>query len=56
MGFPDSFKIPVSDAQAYRQFGNSLVVPVVKAVAESMYPYVLESKQCLESGQMVIAV
>lgn len=56
MGFPDSFKIPVSDAQAYRQFGNSVVVPVVKAVAESMYPYVLESKQCLESGQMVIAV
>ena len=56
MGFPDSFKIPVSDSQAYRQFGNSVVVPVVKAVAESMYPYILEAKQSVESGQMVIAV
>lgn len=33
MGFPDSFKIPVSDTQAYRQFGNSVVVPVVEAIA-----------------------
>jgi DNA (cytosine-5)-methyltransferase 1 len=36
MGFPDTFKIPVSDTQAYRQFGNSIVVPVVRAVAEVM--------------------
>jgi hypothetical protein len=27
MGFPDTFKIPVSDTQAYRQFGNSVAVP-----------------------------
>lgn len=33
MGFPDTFVIPVSDTQSYRQFGNSVVVPVVKAVA-----------------------
>jgi DNA (cytosine-5)-methyltransferase 1 len=33
MGFPDTFKIPVSDTQAYRQSGNSMVVPVVEAVA-----------------------
>ena len=33
MGFSEKFKIPVSDNQAYRQFGNSVVVPVVKAVA-----------------------
>jgi DNA (cytosine-5)-methyltransferase 1 len=34
MGYPESFKIDqVSDTQAYRQFGNSVVVPVVKAVA-----------------------
>jgi DNA (cytosine-5)-methyltransferase 1 len=32
MGFPDSFKIPVSDTQAYRQFGNSVVVPLVSAI------------------------
>lgn len=33
-GFPESFKIPVSDTQAYRQFGNSVVVPLIQNVAE----------------------
>jgi DNA (cytosine-5)-methyltransferase 1 len=33
MGFPESFKIPVSDTQAYRQFGNTVVVPVVESLA-----------------------
>lgn len=32
-GFPDSFIIPVSDTQAYRQFGNSVVVPLMRDVA-----------------------
>ena len=36
MGFPDSFEIPVSDTQAYRQFGNSVVVPVIEAIAKPM--------------------
>lgn len=36
MGFPDDFIIPVSDTQAYRQFGNSIVVPVVQRVAEQV--------------------
>lgn len=36
MGFPDTFKIPVSDTQAYRQFGNSVVVPVVEKIAEGI--------------------
>lgn len=43
MGFDDpqgnTFLIPVSDTQAYRQFGNSVVVPAVKAVAEHMKPH-----------------
>ena len=34
MGYPDSFKIPVSDTQAYRQFGNSVVVPLMADVAK----------------------
>jgi DNA (cytosine-5)-methyltransferase 1 len=34
MGFPDSFKIPVSDTRAYKQFGNSVVVPLIGAVAK----------------------
>lgn len=42
MGFPDTFKIPVSDTQAYRQFGNSVVVPVLDAVAGHMLPHILE--------------
>ena len=33
MGFPDSFQIPVSDTQAYRQFGNSVAVPVIAVIA-----------------------
>lgn len=35
-GFPESFIIPVSDTQAYKQFGNSVCVPVVRAIAEEM--------------------
>lgn len=35
-GFPDEFIIPVSDTQAYRQFGNSVTVPVVRSVAKLM--------------------
>lgn len=35
-GFPENFKIPVSDTQAYKQFGNSVAVPVVLAVAETL--------------------
>lgn len=35
-GFPESFRIPVSDAQAYRQFGNSVAVPVVSAIARQL--------------------
>jgi DNA (cytosine-5)-methyltransferase 1 len=36
MGFPANFKIPVSDTQAYKQFGNSVVVPVVEHLARSV--------------------
>src|SRR5205085_8964849 len=44
MGFDapqgSDFKIPVSDTQAYRQFGNAVVVPVVRAVAKVMEPHI----------------
>lgn len=36
MGFPKDFIVPVSRTQMYRQFGNSIVVPVVAAVAKKM--------------------
>lgn len=35
-GFPDKFIIPVSNNQAYKQFGNSVVSPLIEAVAESL--------------------
>jgi DNA (cytosine-5)-methyltransferase 1 len=47
MGFDENgnnpFKITVSDTQAYKQFGNSVVVPVVKAVAQHMLPFILKT-------------
>jgi DNA (cytosine-5)-methyltransferase 1 len=35
-GFPDNFKIPVADASAYKQFGNSVAVPAIQATAEQV--------------------
>ena len=44
MGFDGAegkrFKIPVSDTQAYKQFGNAVVVPVVEVVARHMSPWI----------------
>jgi len=36
-GFPEDFKIVVSDTQAYKQFGNSVAVPVIEELAKSIY-------------------
>lgn len=44
MGYPDTFKIPVSDTRAYKQFGNSVVVPVIREVARIMRPFVCEDQ------------
>lgn len=35
-GFPEDFVIPVSDMQAYKQFGNSVAVPVIKELARGI--------------------
>lgn len=49
MGFEqpgeEEFRIPVSDTQAYRQFGNSVVVPVFSAVAKLMKDRILEARK-----------
>lgn len=50
MGFPDTFVIPVSDTQAYRQFGNSVVMPVMKEVARIMVPHVRRLCEEEQSG------
>lgn len=43
MGFPDSYQIPVSDTRAYKQFGNGVVVPVVREVARILRPFVCDA-------------
>jgi len=45
MGYPDNFKIPVSDTQAYKQFGNSVVMPVIKEIARIMKPHIQQLKE-----------
>jgi len=47
MGFDQgrrSFQIPVSDTQAYKQFGNSVAVPVIRAVAQHIVPFISSSE------------
>jgi DNA (cytosine-5)-methyltransferase 1 len=52
MGFdkPDGseFIIPVSDTQAYKQFGNSVAVPVFEAVAQLMRKRIIKAKSLQE--------
>jgi len=36
-GFPDDFKIVVSDTQAYKQFGNSVAIPVIEELAKNIF-------------------
>lgn len=38
-GFPDDFQFPVTDAQAMKQLGNSVAVPVIKAIAQEIIKY-----------------
>lgn len=35
-GFPDTYKLPLSDVHSYKQLGNSVSVPVIKAIAEQV--------------------
>jgi DNA (cytosine-5)-methyltransferase 1 len=50
-----SFRIPVSDTQAYKQFGNAVAVPVITAIAKHMEPHLkaavnAEQQRRLESA------
>jgi len=53
MGYGDDFRIPVSDTQAYKQFGNSVAVPVFEAVAKVMQPHIQALVQ--PAGQRIAA-
>ena len=44
MGFPKECKVVVSDTQAYRQFGNAVVVPAIEATAKEMIEVFLSKK------------
>ena len=50
MGYPDTFQIPVSDTRAYKQFGNSVVVPLIRHVAGLMKPWILDQTVYEKAG------
>lgn len=58
MGFDGTdgkrFKIPVSDTQAYKQFGNAVVVPVVETVARHMRPWIVGEVAGGQRGKMAL--
>lgn len=56
MGFRDDFRIPVSDTQAYRQFGNCVVVPVIREIANAMAPHVIAQKRADASNELQAAL
>jgi DNA (cytosine-5)-methyltransferase 1 len=49
-GFPDSFLIPVSDTQAYRQFGNSVTSPLIQAVGKNLIKQLLLVNESKKTG------
>ena len=49
-GYPDSFKFPVSDTQAYKQLGNSVAVPVINALAKKIIKQ-LNSMYDIKNGE-----
>ena len=55
MGLPDTFKIPVSDTRAYRQFGNCVAVPVIHEAARLMHPFILEELNQLSFSNLAVA-
>lgn len=44
-GFPDNFVIPVADASAYKQFGNSVAVPAIQATAKIVLELIIREKK-----------
>ena len=52
-GFPEDFVIPVSDAQAYKQFGNSVAVPVIRELARRVVKEMEQMEQKKISYQKI---
>lgn len=55
-GFPDSFKIPVSDTQAYKQFGNSVVVPLMADIAKLLVAKLDELEHAKNTKSMIMDI
>tara|TARA_B100001939_G_scaffold253115_1_gene220045 strand:- start:9728 stop:10729 length:1002 start_codon:yes stop_codon:yes gene_type:complete len=53
MGYPDDFKIPVSDTQAYKQFGNSVIVPLVSDIASELMSYMHHATSVSEPARAI---
>lgn len=54
MGYDDNFRIPVSDTQAYKQFGNSVAVPVFCEVARIMQPHIASLLSASDNLKMAV--
>ena len=52
-GFPDTFDIPVSDTQAYKQFGNSVVSPLMQAVGEKIVNELARLDEHIREGNTI---
>ncbi|OZB73017.1 MAG: hypothetical protein B7X37_09265 [Halothiobacillus sp. 14-55-98] len=44
-GFPESFVIPHAKTTSYRQFGNSVAIPVIRKIAEEVVRMLLDSEE-----------
>ncbi|MCV6638937.1 DNA cytosine methyltransferase [Candidatus Albibeggiatoa sp. nov. NOAA] len=61
-GFPDNFQIVVSDVQAYKQFGNSVAIPVIAALAQSIFNYLegrdsdMQETACLNDSSLQLSL
>ena len=55
MGLPDTFRIPVSDTRAYKQFGNCVAVPVITEAAKLMLQFVRADDSQLQFENLAVA-
>ena len=53
-GFPEDFKIPVSDTQAYKQFGNSVVVPLMENIAKLIVENIEVMEKSIDEKQRMV--
>ncbi len=51
-GFPDSFKLPLADVHLYKQFGNSVTVNVIEAIAKKIKEVLEDDEICGQQGRM----